>query len=110
MGPAGLTAVFGMGTGGAPPVSSPESGRRGGRAPPAASGGALGPFGGGSRSRFGPGVGRGGGDFDPPRLADPARVAGRSFDRIVNPGPPLEARPADMAIGGRVGVVKPLGC
>ena len=27
MGLAGLTAVFGMGTGGAPPVSSPESGR-----------------------------------------------------------------------------------
>ena len=27
MGPAGLTAVFGMGTGGAPPVSSPESDR-----------------------------------------------------------------------------------
>ena len=27
MGPAGLTAVFGMGTGGAPPVSSPETGR-----------------------------------------------------------------------------------
>ena len=27
MGPAGLTAVFGMGTGGAPRVSSPESGR-----------------------------------------------------------------------------------
>ncbi len=26
MGPAGLTAVFGMGTGGAPQVSSPESG------------------------------------------------------------------------------------
>ncbi len=25
MGPAGLTAVFGMGTGGAPPVSSPET-------------------------------------------------------------------------------------
>ncbi len=33
MGLAGLTAVFGMGTGGAPPVSSPESGRRGGQAP-----------------------------------------------------------------------------
>ncbi len=29
MGPAGLTAVFGMGTGGAPPVSSPEIGRAG---------------------------------------------------------------------------------
>ena len=29
MGPAGLTAVFGMGTGGAPPVSSPEAGRWG---------------------------------------------------------------------------------
>ncbi len=27
MGLAGLTAVFGMGTGGAPPVSSPEFGR-----------------------------------------------------------------------------------
>jgi hypothetical protein len=33
MGLAGLTAVFGMGTGGAPPVSSPESGRGGGQAP-----------------------------------------------------------------------------
>jgi hypothetical protein len=29
MGPAGLTAVFGMGTGGTPPVSSPEIGRGG---------------------------------------------------------------------------------
>ncbi len=38
MGLAGLTAVFGMGTGGAPPVSSPESGRGGGQAPPAAVG------------------------------------------------------------------------
>ena len=28
MGPAGLTAVFGMGTGVTPPVSSPEIGRR----------------------------------------------------------------------------------
>ena len=33
MGLAGLTAVFGMGTGGAPPVSSPECGRGGGQAP-----------------------------------------------------------------------------
>ena len=33
MGLAGLTAVFGMGTGGAPPVSSPES-DRGGVSPP----------------------------------------------------------------------------
>jgi hypothetical protein len=30
MGPAGLTAVFGMGTGVAPPVWSPESGREAG--------------------------------------------------------------------------------
>src|SRR5947209_800235 len=41
MGPAGLTAVFGMGTGGAPPVSSPESGRGGGQ-PPSAVGGSEG--------------------------------------------------------------------
>ena len=32
MGLAGLTAVFGMGTGGTPPVSSPEFGRAGGQA------------------------------------------------------------------------------
>ena len=32
MGPAGLTAVFGMGTGGTPPVSSPESAGGGGQA------------------------------------------------------------------------------
>jgi hypothetical protein len=38
MGLAGLTAVFGMGTGGAPPVSSPESGR-GAVRPPSAVGG-----------------------------------------------------------------------
>ncbi len=36
MGLAGLTAVFGMGTGGAPPVSSPEFGREGGQALPVA--------------------------------------------------------------------------
>ena len=36
MGLAGLTAVFGMGTGGTPPVSSPEFGRRGDQASPAA--------------------------------------------------------------------------
>lgn len=35
MGPAGLTAVFGMGTGVAPPVWSPESRRGGGQAAPA---------------------------------------------------------------------------
>ena len=33
IGLAGLTAVFGMGTGGTPPVSSPEFGRKGGQAP-----------------------------------------------------------------------------
>ncbi len=33
MGLAGLTAVFGMGTGGTPPVSSPESGLGGGQTP-----------------------------------------------------------------------------
>src|SRR5215217_231780 len=33
MGPAGLTAVFGMGTGGTPPVWSPESRPGGGQAP-----------------------------------------------------------------------------
>jgi hypothetical protein len=38
MGLTGLTAVFGMGTGGTPPVSSPESGRRGGQAPSAVGG------------------------------------------------------------------------
>ena len=36
MGLAGLTAVFGMGTGGAPPVSSPESGREDNQASPTA--------------------------------------------------------------------------
>ena len=34
MGPAGLTAVFGMGTGVAPPVWSPESRPEGGQAAP----------------------------------------------------------------------------
>ena len=38
MGLAGLTAVFGMGTGGTPPVSSPESGRGGYQAPSAVGG------------------------------------------------------------------------
>jgi hypothetical protein len=38
MGLAGLTAVFGMGTGGAPPVSSPESARGGGQASPSVGG------------------------------------------------------------------------
>jgi hypothetical protein len=36
MGPAGLTAVFGMGTGVAPPVWSPESRPAGGQAGPGA--------------------------------------------------------------------------
>ena len=36
MGPAGLTAVFGMGTGGAPRVWSPEGGRGDTQAPPVA--------------------------------------------------------------------------
>ena len=36
MGPAGLTAVFGMGTGVAPPVWSPESRPAGGQARPGA--------------------------------------------------------------------------
>ena len=36
MGPAGLTAVFGMGTGVAPPVWSPENRPAGGQAAPAA--------------------------------------------------------------------------
>ena len=38
MGPTGLTAVFGMGTGGTPPVSSPENHPRGVEAPRAQSG------------------------------------------------------------------------
>src|SRR4051812_23758967 len=36
MGPTGLTAVFGMGTGGTPPVWSPERRPAGGQAAPAA--------------------------------------------------------------------------
>src|SRR3954452_24125104 len=36
MGPTGLTAVFGMGTGGTPPVWSPERRTAGGQATPAA--------------------------------------------------------------------------
>jgi hypothetical protein len=36
MGPTGLTAVFGMGTGGTPPVWSPESRPAGGQATPVA--------------------------------------------------------------------------
>jgi hypothetical protein len=79
MGLAGLTAVFGMGTGVAPPVWSPESRPAGGQAGPGA--GSVGS------------VTRG-------TLHAKRTHSGSLSDRI---GPARER-------GGRIGVVKPLGC
>ena len=78
MGLAGLTAVFGMGTGVAPPVWSPESRPAGGQAGP----GAI----------RGVGHTRGG------------------CTLATNPYRSLSDRPAPLVRGGRIGVVKLLGC
>ena len=97
MGPAGLTAVFGMGTGGAPPVSSPELGR-GGSAPTAAVDALHGIRWSATHAsvvRHGFVVGR-----------DP-RGSRIVADGIIH-GPELVAAPG---VGRRrVGVAKPLGC
>ena len=97
MGLAGLTAVFGMGTGGAPPVSSPESGR-----------GAVRPLGRGGWSGAGHSTARSCGwvvAIHPGR--GPRTGRGR---RMV-----IELGPARIGVlrrwwRGPVGVVKPLGC
>ena len=86
MGPAGLTAVFGMGTGVAPPVSSPGK-RAPGRSGPGAAGGPRGRW--EEVGPLGPGLGW--------------RVCGRGTCGAVRPAWPRGAR-------RRVGVVKPLGC
>ena len=79
MGLAGLTAVFGMGTGVAPPVWSPESRPAGGQAGPGAFlGGSVTPEGGCTLA------------------TDPYLITVRSVAPRVG--------------GGRIGVVKPLGC
>src|SRR4051794_31943398 len=99
MGLAGLTAVFGMGTGVAPPVSSPGIRPAGGHAAPAASSRD------GGRSVTQAALIRG------PRpvvvalnLVPDACRRGDTSGRLG----PRRLRPAKR--GGGVGVVKPLGC
>ena len=103
MGPAGLTAVFGMGTGVAPPVWSPEGGRGADGAPPVAwtvrrpAASTL-----EARSwrlRFPTGVGPSGRDRH-------GFGAGSAPARSVAPSSPL----GRAAARRRVGVVKLLGC
>ena len=97
MGPAGLTAVFGMGTGVAPPVSSPGNRTAGDQAAPAAS------------------------PLDAGRMVTQAVVVGASqslqrtrvgVDTRGGPASWAPARPGLLPGGGSggVGVVKPLGC
>ena len=102
MGPAGLTAVFGMGTGGAPPVSSPEVG-----------GGAVRP----PRPRWmrsdghAPGESHGddGGGWISSGGREPDRI-GSDRGRLADHLGPTPAGPP-IAMGRvRVGVVKRLGC
>ena len=102
MGPAGLTAVFGMGTGVAPPVWSPGKRPAGGQA---------------RRPRVDAVVGHavaidsvGGSWHDPSAASDAAIVVG-IVDRCLgcaHAGPSV--RRASWSRRRRVGVVKPLGC
>ena len=80
MGPAGLTAVFGMGTGGTPPVSSPEIGRGEDQSP---------------RPRW----------FARP---DGGEMVAHARGPFGEPGPACDA--TGRSGRRRVGVVKPLGC
>ena len=93
MGPAGLTAVFGMGTGVAPPVWSPEKRPRGG---PAAAVAVLGVVGQAPTGRWD----RGRGDM----LRDGTLPIGGSRGHVRTGGVGRGGRRA------RVGVVKSLGC
>ena len=121
MGLTGLTAVFGMGTGGAPSVSSPESGR-----------GAVGPRGRGQSGRVGTrrhgrawsvrASGEGGGISSRGFIHQPDRSRMRSIefatlmgirvgrDRGVSPDPRRRPGRARWGPRRRVGVVKPFGC
>jgi len=103
MGPAGLTAVFGMGTGGAPPVSSPESGRGGGQAAPAAV----------DRIHRGGWVTHAAGRASAVAMANSSADAGPdgSESSSMMMGAWFTPIPAAPAVGRRrIGVVKPLGC
>ncbi len=102
MGPAGLTAVFGMGTGVAPPVWSPESGR-----------GAMRP----RRPRFDAAVGnRVAGEpvglrsegFAVARLSATRTPGWGSF--VAGTHPDRDRRDPGLGTRRRVGVVKLLGC
>ena len=106
MGPAGLTAVFGMGTGVAPPVWSPGNRPAGGQARPAAVDPVSGAIVQAGRARSGRrrrvverSSGRGAAD----------RVGSIVGDRLVRRSAP-DSRAASRAGRRRVGVVKPLGC
>ncbi len=102
MGLTGLTAVFGMGTGVAPPVSSPGNRPAGGHATPAASSETAVRR---SRRRV---------PIAGPRIEVVAFILSpdaRRGDDATLPGGPAhaEVRSATGRSGG-VGVVKPLGC
>ena len=102
MGLAGLTAVFGMGTGGAPPVWSPEIGRGAVRPPRPR-------WIRGGRSRTRSQVVAGGSGSVILRGRGPRTDAGSSVMRGSSDAP-TGSRPPGLAGGGRIGVVKPLGC
>jgi hypothetical protein len=98
MGPAGLTAVFGMGTGVTPPVSSPETPPAGGQAAPGADAGAMqGNSVGWSRSR----------------VSSARMIGARSLSRTRGPSRPRESlsRGVQGVIFGptRIGPPAPLG-
>ena len=104
MGPAGLTAVFGMGTGVAPPVWSPGNRPAGGQATPAAS--VRSTAVGRSRRRI-PIAGSASAVVAASDLSpDACRGVGHVREALATPAP---ARLAGGR-GGGVGVVKPLGC
>ena len=97
MGLAGLTAVFGMGTGGAPPVSSPEFGRGGGQVPPVAV------------------VPMSGHSFGKSSTLVAVLISSRDVIPLWDRGSSIEgAWPVDLRPPSswrrRIGVVKPLGC
>ena len=97
MGLAGLTAVFGMGTGGAPPVSSPEFGRGGGQAPSDVGGSDVGH----TRSR----ILVGGASGDDPSRTRTLRDLGSlmdlmaTFDSRRRPGGPAASSRGGQAVG-----------
>ena len=115
MGPAGLTAVFGMGTGGAPPAWSPESARGAVRPPGPALDASVSPGSGRTRSSV---AGRGervracgGGD---PAVLCPRDFGSSILDGRVEPSTPIAGsgigRELPVGPGPRPPAPRPPGC